>query len=170
MVGLAGVGVADRSRLRESTAGVCLIRSYDDLPVITALQAQLLPPAAVAAVLDSAAATLPTHALRHGAGTVAATDDRADQLTLALRAERSGISALPLTVTASLAKPADDALGEDEQRWLRALADGETVAHVARRANIGERSLHRHLRRVYSHLGVTSRTEALLEARRRGLL
>lgn len=58
----------------------------------------------------------------------------------------------------------------EELRWLRHLADGSTVAQVARTAGYTDRAFYRRLKQVYLTLGTTSRTEALLEANRRGLL
>lgn len=57
-----------------------------------------------------------------------------------------------------------------ESGWLRALADGATVAGVARSAGYSPREMYRLLGAVYTRLGTANRTEALLCADRLGLL
>ena len=54
--------------------------------------------------------------------------------------------------------------------WLRALADGVTVASLARASGYSQREMYRLLSALYARLGVDSRTEALLRADRAGLL
>jgi DNA-binding NarL/FixJ family response regulator len=54
--------------------------------------------------------------------------------------------------------------------WLRALAQGATVAQLAERNGYSERAMFRHLRGLYARMGVNSRTEALMLANRRGWL
>jgi hypothetical protein len=51
---------------------------------------------------------------------------------------------------------------------LRDLAQGRTVAQVADRSGYSERMMFRLLRDLYTELGVTNRTEAMLLARERG--
>lgn len=62
------------------------------------------------------------------------------------------------------------ALEAREVAWLRALADGSTVAGLARGAGYSTREMYRLLGGLYSRLGAASRTEALLRADRLGLL
>ncbi len=62
------------------------------------------------------------------------------------------------------------ALAEHERRWLCPLADGTTVAALARRVGYVEREMHRLLAAFYRRLGASTRTEALLAAQRPDLL
>ena len=62
------------------------------------------------------------------------------------------------------------ALGQDERCWLRWLAGGKTVASLAVAACYSEREMYRLLRKLYTRLGASGRTEALLAAQRYGLL
>lgn len=50
------------------------------------------------------------------------------------------------------------------------VAEGRTAAAVARRLGIAERTVHKHLQRVYRKLGVSDRLSAVLRAQRIGLL
>jgi DNA-binding CsgD family transcriptional regulator len=62
------------------------------------------------------------------------------------------------------------ALDVEEVTWLRSLAAGETVAELSLRLGYSERELYRRLRRLYSKMGASGRTDALLRAVRWGLL
>ncbi|MBT0769499.1 response regulator transcription factor [Kineosporia sp. J2-2] len=62
------------------------------------------------------------------------------------------------------------ALGTEEIEWLRRLGQGVTVAALAHAAAYSEREMYRVLSRVYQRLGAASRTQALLNAQRWGLL
>jgi DNA-binding CsgD family transcriptional regulator len=53
---------------------------------------------------------------------------------------------------------------------LAQVAEGRTAAAAARRLTIAERTVHKHLERVYAKLGVSDRLSAVLSARRSGLL
>jgi DNA-binding CsgD family transcriptional regulator len=53
---------------------------------------------------------------------------------------------------------------------LALLADGLTAAAIARRLEIGERTVHKHLEHVYAKLRVTDRLSAVVRAQHAGLL
>jgi DNA-binding CsgD family transcriptional regulator len=53
---------------------------------------------------------------------------------------------------------------------LALLADGLTAAAIARRLDIGERTVHKHLEHVYAKLRVTDRLSAVVRAQQAGLL
>lgn len=53
---------------------------------------------------------------------------------------------------------------------LALVADGLTAAAVAHRLDVAERTVHKHLERVYAKLGVSDRVSAVLCAQRTGLL
>ena len=65
---------------------------------------------------------------------------------------------------------ADVRLTPRELSVLGLVADGLTAAATARRLVVAERTVHKHLERVYSKLGVTRRAEMVFEAIRRGLV
>lgn len=141
-----------RRRLAGSAAGVAFVVLADDLTAQLCLE-----------LLPSSAAVLPVTA-----------DQR--QIAVAVDAARLTLSCLPTptarTLAGALAPPGDDAavLGVHEEEWLVALADGRTVAALARSAGYSQREMYRLLSDVYGRLGATTRTEALLIADRRGLL
>jgi DNA-binding CsgD family transcriptional regulator len=53
---------------------------------------------------------------------------------------------------------------------LSVVADGLTAAATARRLVVAERTVHKHLERVYAKLGVSDRVSAVLRAQRLGIL
>ena len=53
---------------------------------------------------------------------------------------------------------------------LGLVADGLTAAATARRLVVAERTVHKHLERVYAKLGVSDRVSAVLRAQRLGIL
>jgi DNA-binding NarL/FixJ family response regulator len=53
---------------------------------------------------------------------------------------------------------------------LALLGDGLTAAAIARRLDIGERTVHKHLEHIYAKLRVTDRLSAVVRARDAGLL
>lgn len=59
---------------------------------------------------------------------------------------------------------------EDEIGWLRLLAGGATVQQLAEKIGYSERALYRMLHGLYGRMRVSSRTEAILQASRWGLL
>lgn len=61
-----------------------------------------------------------------------------------------------------------DALEPSEVAWLRGLANGATVRHLANEAGYSERMMFRLLNNLYHRLEVNTRTEALFLARERG--
>jgi DNA-binding CsgD family transcriptional regulator len=65
---------------------------------------------------------------------------------------------------------ADVRLTPRELSVLGLVADGLTAAATARRLVVAERTVHKHLERVYAKLGVSDRVSAVLRAQRIGLL
>jgi DNA-binding CsgD family transcriptional regulator len=57
-----------------------------------------------------------------------------------------------------------------ERGVLSLLAEGHTAGAIARRLGIAERTVHKHLERCYSKLGVADRLSAVLQAQRLGLV
>ena len=92
---------------------------------------------------------------------------RRDALASALQAVIDG--GVVLSPTPRTAAPAAG-LTPRELEVLRRLGTGESNKAIARRLDISEATVRVHLTAVFRALGVASRTQALLEARRRGLL
>lgn len=63
-----------------------------------------------------------------------------------------------------------EALTEREQEVLRLLAEGKTNKEIAEVLVISDRTVQTHLSNIFSKMGVSTRTEAVLEAIRRGWL
>lgn len=79
---------------------------------------------------------------------------------------------LPTEIARTLARSGlgEEEIDERQAEWLRALARGVTVEELAESVGYSERAMYRQLRRLYGRLGVRTRTEALLQALRRGLI
>jgi DNA-binding CsgD family transcriptional regulator len=65
---------------------------------------------------------------------------------------------------------ADVHLTPRELAVLALVADGLTAAAAARRLVVAERTVHKHLERIYAKLGVSDRVSAVLRAQRLGIL
>jgi two-component system response regulator DegU len=61
-------------------------------------------------------------------------------------------------------------LTEREQEVLELLAEGKTNKEIAESLIISDRTVQTHLSNIFSKMDVSSRTEAVLEAIRRGWL
>jgi DNA-binding CsgD family transcriptional regulator len=74
------------------------------------------------------------------------------------------------TAPEACAVTADVRLTPRELSVLGLVADGLTAAAAARRLLVAERTVHKHLERVYAKLGVSDRVSAVLQAQRLGIL
>jgi DNA-binding NarL/FixJ family response regulator len=98
-----------------------------------------------------------------------------DDVLTAIRAAENGFTLLPVDIARELtaqtdAAPTPPQLSDRELTWLRALADNGTVLSLARASGYSEREMYRLLSAMYERLGTTTRTSALLQADRLGLL
>ena len=112
-------------------------------------------------------------ALRAGATGAFSADAELDGVLRVVRSAAAGQTLLPLRVARALSRRragSPPELQRHERQYLRRLADGGTVAGLARSAGYSEREMYRLLSAVYARLGATNRTEALLLAERWGLL
>lgn len=114
-------------------------------------------------------------ALRSGAVCAVARDAGPDVLRDSFRAAMDGKSLLGVDVLRVLAAPDDAAQPTDrpsaeERKWLRELSRGRTVGDLAAEAGYSERMMFRLLRSLYTRLGATGRTDALITAQSRGWL
>jgi DNA-binding NarL/FixJ family response regulator len=114
-------------------------------------------------------------ALRGGAIAAVAWEAVPEAIVKVLAAALVGNTLMPVGVAQALAAklPAiedPDWITHEEITWLRILAQGGTVHDLARQVGYSERALYRLLHALYGRMGVSSRTEAILQASRRGLL
>ena len=112
-------------------------------------------------------------ALRTGATGVVAVDAELDHVVEVVRAASSGTSLLPAEVARGLCRPQNGPrpqLSVREREWLCRLAESTTVSSLARGSGYSEREMYRLLAGLYTRLGASGRTEALLLAERWGLL
>jgi DNA-binding NarL/FixJ family response regulator len=101
-----------------------------------------------------------------------------NELLDAIRATSRGESVLPPSVASVVVRHLagkrsavpDDDLTPRETEVLCLLAEGLSNHQIARRLGLSVRTVESHLTRIYSKLGVGSRTEAVLMAQRKGLL
>jgi DNA-binding NarL/FixJ family response regulator len=128
-------------------------KSYPALPVVV-----------ISASEDAGVAA---ECIAHGASGFIPKSARRDAIVAALQAVLDGGVVLAPSARRA-ASPPGVTLREAEV--LRHLGAGESNKAIARRLGISEATVRAHLTAVYRELGVTSRTQALLEARRRGLL
>jgi DNA-binding NarL/FixJ family response regulator len=113
-------------------------------------------------------------AFRFGATAAVAWDETPENVVKVVRACLDGFCLLPVGIAQGLvtAQSYEESpfLTEWERRYLQRLANGATVAEVAREASYSEREMFRLLHQLYQRLGARSRTEALVKAARLGLL
>lgn len=128
--------------------------------------------ALVALVPDSSPATFRS-AFRGGATGAVHADAHLDLIRECVRLAAQRRTVLPTHVVHGLVSGrsgSDLAVETKEAAWLQALADGNTVAELARRESFSEREMHRLLRRLYERLGVRTRARALLLALQEGVI
>lgn len=110
--------------------------------------------------------------LETGVDSAVARDASLERIVEVVGAAVNHRTILPTDVAKRLASRDSAAASVDDRqaRWLRALARGATVGQLAESSGYSERAMYRHLRRLYDTLGAGNRTEALLQALRRGLI
>jgi two-component system, NarL family, response regulator len=146
------------------------------MPVLEGVEAvrqiRLLDPAARVIVLT----TYDTddeisRALKAGAKAYVLKDISADELVNCIRSVLAGKTYLAPAAAAKLAEGVTRVqLTPRELSTLRLLADGKANKEIASALDISERTVKTHLGHLFEKLGVTSRTEAIKVATRRGLV
>jgi DNA-binding NarL/FixJ family response regulator len=152
--------VSDRSERRH--VAEC-VRRYPELPVI----------AVVAEPGDGIQQQL--RALAEGAITVVTEHDALEEIAAVVAAACRGYARIPVQIVRALAdgrgahrdEPGLELLHVD---LLRDLSRGSSVSNLARVRGYSERELYRRLAVLYSQLGVSNRSEALVLAAKRGLV
>lgn len=158
---------------QQSAAVLVTVNGSDSLDLVVELTAD--DTTVVLTLVDELNAETVRASLRAGAKSAIPLGGRAEDVRLALDAAMAGKSVIPDGLARTMAYrdssgSGDSQLGEQEVSWLRDMASGITVAAIGERYGYSEREMFRRLRRLYSRMGVRSRTEALLTAERWGLL
>lgn len=112
-----------------------------------------------------------TQALKAGAKAYVLKDISADNLIGCIRDVLAGKTYIAPAAAAKLAEGVTRVqLTPREMATLRLLADGKSNKEIANALDISERTVKTHLAHLFEKLGVTSRTEAIKVATRRGLV
>jgi DNA-binding NarL/FixJ family response regulator len=112
-----------------------------------------------------------SQALRAGAKAYILKDIAANELVDCIRKVLAGKTYIAPAAAAKLAEGVTRVqLTPREMATLRLLADGKANKEIANALEISERTVKTHLAHLFEKLGVTSRTEAIKVATRRGLV
>ena len=146
MPGMEGVEAVQQIRAIDPQARVVVLTTYDaDEDIARALQA--------------------------GAKAYILKDIAADELVTCIRDVLAGKTYLAPSAAAKLAERVTQVqLTPRELSALRLLANGQSNKEIATSLDISERTVKSHLAHLFEKLGVTSRTEAVRVATRRGLV
>jgi two-component system NarL family response regulator len=143
---MEGVEVVRRMREKDPRARVIILTTYDTDEEIS-------------------------RALKAGAKAYVLKDISADGLIACIRDVLAGKTYLAPAAAAKLAEDVTRVqLTPRELSTLRLLADGKANKEIATELGISERTVKTHLGHLFEKLGVTSRTEAVKVATRRGLV
>lgn len=143
---MEGVEVVRRLRERDPRARVVILTTYDTDEEIT-------------------------RALRAGAKAYVLKDIPATELITCIRDVLAGKTYLAPAAAAKLAEDVTRVqLTPRELASLRLMADGKSNKEIANELGISDRTVKTHLGHLFEKLGVTSRTEAVKVATRRGLV
>ena len=112
-----------------------------------------------------------SQALKAGAKAYVLKDIAAEDLVGCIRDVLAGKTYIAPAAAAKLAEGVTSVqLTPREMATLRLLADGKANKEIANELDISERTVKTHLAHLFEKLGVTSRTEAIKVATRRGLV
>ena len=143
---MEGVEAVRRIREHDPTARVIVLTTYDTDDEIS-------------------------QALKAGAKAYVLKDIAAEQLVGCIRDVLAGKTYIAPAAAAKLAETVTRVqLTPRELSALRLLADGKANKEIASELDISERTVKTHLEHLFAKLGVTSRTEAVKVATRRGLV
>ena len=151
-----------------------LMPVMDGLTAISTMRRELpgVEVLALTSVLEDASVV---GAIRAGAIGYLLKDTNAEELRRSVKAAAAGqVQLAPEAATRLMrevrAPEAPEALTEREIDVLRLLADGQSNKEIARNLTIGEKTVKTHVSSILSKLGVQSRTQAVLQAMRDGLI
>jgi DNA-binding NarL/FixJ family response regulator len=178
-LGLAehGFQVEERSALdQEVTACDVVVVTVDakaDWSAVAEL-AQTPERPAIVVLLENGSVADYRRALCLGLEGAAPREAAIEQIVGAVESALAGIMLLPSPIARQLA----DGSGVDEPLpisdceigWLRAMAEGATIAKMADAALYSERQMHRLIANLYKRIGAANRQQALVFAARYGIL
>lgn len=127
---------------------------------------------AVVVLLDPFGKGPIAHAAAHGVG-FADMQAEPEQVMAAVVAAADGMTVIPSSLFASMVGHDPHGrvtISEEEGEWLTRLAGGTTVVRLADDFGYSERAMFRRLHDLYTRLGVSNRSEALITAQRLGLI
>ncbi len=151
-----------------------LMPVMDGLTAISTMRREMpgVEVVALTSVLEDASVV---GAIRAGAIGYLLKDTNAEELRRSVKAAAAGqVQLAPEAATRLMrevrAPEAPEALTDRETDVLRLLADGQSNKEIARNLTIGEKTVKTHVSSILSKLGVQSRTQAVLQAMRDGLI
>jgi DNA-binding NarL/FixJ family response regulator len=161
---------------RERPDVVLVALERDDAPLARLLEGEsgVVPVVAIVGELEGVA-----EALGSGLRGLLPRDASAAEILAAIRGARAGLVVVHPEIVAALARPAETvvpsvdangALSPREGEVLRMLAEGLGNKEIAWQLGISEHTVKFHVASIFAKLGVSSRTEAVTIAIRRGLL
>jgi two-component system NarL family response regulator len=146
MPGLDGVGVITEIRRMDPGARIIVLTTYDTPEEIY-------------------------QAVKAGAAGYLLKDARRGQVLEAIRRVPGGAHQLPADLASKLAlRLTDESLTDREQEVLSLLVDGKSNRDIGAQIRVEETTVKSHLKSIFVKLHVTSRTEAVSVALRRGLI
>ena len=146
MPGVDGVEAIRRIRSEDPEAGIIVLTTFDHDEDIYA-------------------------GLRAGAKAYLLKDEEPEELFRCIRAVHAGEAYLQPKVAAKLAQRVqEEPLTEREEQTLKLLAEGKSNRAIGEVLHISESTVKSHMKRLFVKLDVTSRSEAISLAARRGLV
>jgi DNA-binding NarL/FixJ family response regulator len=182
MTALAGAGFSSEepedllewSSEQQNRIALLTVQSKQELTLLTQLKGSW-PDLILIAVLAEEDVEMHVKAVKAGATAAVGRTATPEEILQVFNAAIRGVSMLPAEAVRTLAVP--DAphneasqLTPREIEWLRALSQGNTVAHLAENVGYSERAMYRLLRGMYRRMHAANRTEAILKASRAGWL
>lgn len=158
---------------RDASVAVVAVRAAADLATLHAI-AEHIEGCAIA-LLASCSCTTAAGALRAGATSVSTIDVPLFALRDLVAATASGHACFPAELLGRLLiPPVEDVriigLDRNDLQILQFLADGATVATVAKKKGYSERTMYRKLRALYHELGASTREDAIALLQAEGYL
>jgi DNA-binding NarL/FixJ family response regulator len=109
-------------------------------------------------------------ALKYGASGFALKGLPTDRLLKAIRTVHSGASFIPPEITSRIGERLLVQMSPRELEILQWLAKGRSNKEIAAQLEIVEGTVKMHISKIFSKLGVADRTQALIEAVKRGIV
>jgi DNA-binding NarL/FixJ family response regulator len=170
-----GFAVEELSGFDESaTAADAVVFTIDSEEAWAGLAELVGQGTVVVALLEDATVTGYRRALRLGLGGTVSREASTEQIVAVVCAALAGTTLLPCPIARQLAERGGVEqplpISDHEAGWLRAMADGATIATLAQAARYSERQMHRLIANLYKRIGAANRQQALVFAARYGIL